>query len=298
MLALLGTMMSSAGGNGGIAYPLDDYPTGNTAAFSVARRLRSGYTGPLINVRESGGGTTADIFADQFGNLDEAALLSHVGANDGTVVTIYDQSASGSFDATAPATANQATIVNAGTIVRGTTNSRPSLDFDSADPNFYEYSDPGITQLFHLFTVYETSSAASSQKTNSMRASGTDINYLMSVATTGNGRVSCFVRDGGSFRFATGNTDIPLDEVFVMEAAVHTSTTVLEVWLNGVSDDTAAISTGITYGATKPSTLGRDSNDASSPLSGKWQESLIYHADKTAERASIFANIASYYNVP
>lgn len=297
MLALLGTMMSSAGGNGGIAFPLDDFPTGNTAAFSVARQLRSGYTGPLINVRESGGGTTADIFADQFGNLDEAALLSHVGANDGTVVTIYDQSVSGSFDATAPASTNEGVIVNSGTIVRGTTNSRPSLDFDSADPNFYEYADPGITQAFHLFTVYETSSGASSQKTNSMRASGTDINYLFSVATTGNGRVSCFVRSGASFRFTTGGTDIPLDEVFVMEAGVHSSTTALQVWLNGADDGTTPLTSPISYGATKPCTIGRDSNDASAPISGKWQESLIYHADKTADRANIFANIASYYNV-
>jgi hypothetical protein len=74
---------------------LDAYDTNIHAAYSVSRKLRAAYSGAAIRVRESGGDTEADIGFTSGGLLDTAALLAHVGSNDGFIRTIYDQSGNG-----------------------------------------------------------------------------------------------------------------------------------------------------------------------------------------------------------
>ena len=78
----------SGGGGGGSDYLLDSYPA--FAAFSV-RQLSSDSTN-CIRIREDGGGTFADIGFDENGIVDETAIATHCGANNGFVQTWYDQS--------------------------------------------------------------------------------------------------------------------------------------------------------------------------------------------------------------
>ena len=94
------------------ALPLDSLTAG--AAYSV-RRLRTAYTGPLMRVRRSSDNTEQDIGYGGDGWLDEAALLSFVGAGSGYVKTWYDQSGN-SRDVSQATTANQPRIVNAGVL--------------------------------------------------------------------------------------------------------------------------------------------------------------------------------------
>ena len=69
---------------------LDGLSASAAAAYSL-RKLRSAYAGSAIRVRRSSDNAESDIGFS--GNaLDTAALSSHVGANDGFVVTWYDQS--------------------------------------------------------------------------------------------------------------------------------------------------------------------------------------------------------------
>ncbi len=63
----------------------------STVGYSL-RRLSTGYTGNLIEVRRSSDNTTTNIGYDGSGNLDVAALTTFVGAGDGFVRTWYDQS--------------------------------------------------------------------------------------------------------------------------------------------------------------------------------------------------------------
>lgn len=100
---------------GGFVGPLDDYLTSMGSCWSVARRLLSSYEGPLIRVRETGGSTEADIGYDANGNLDVAALASHVGSNSGFITKIYSQTAS-SRDFVQATAGRQLRIVNAGTL--------------------------------------------------------------------------------------------------------------------------------------------------------------------------------------
>ncbi|WP_338644951.1 arabinofuranosidase catalytic domain-containing protein [Flavobacterium sp. KS-LB2] len=68
-----------------------DNTTPATVAYSL-RKLSTSYSGDAIQVRRSTDNTTQDIGFDGNGDLDTAALLTFVGANNGFVTIWYDQS--------------------------------------------------------------------------------------------------------------------------------------------------------------------------------------------------------------
>ena len=93
-------------------YPLDALSVKPIFAVSL-RRLKTAYAGPAIKVRRSSDNATADIGFSS-GDLDTVALSAFIGANSGYIDTWYDQI--GTAHMTAPSTASQPRIVNAGTI--------------------------------------------------------------------------------------------------------------------------------------------------------------------------------------
>jgi len=103
---------------------LDGYATGLGGVYSISRRLRSSYTGPLIRVRRSSDDAELDIGFTDAGLLDTAALLVFAGAGEAYLVTIYDQSGLGR-DVTCPTAAQQLRIVNTGTLETTGAQSRP-----------------------------------------------------------------------------------------------------------------------------------------------------------------------------
>lgn len=111
--------------------PLDDYP-GAVMAYSSTRLLRTAYAGSLIRVKRTSDDAEQDIgVVDKV--LDTVSLLSFVGASDGLIEVIYDQSGNG-FDRT-PQTdtdANKAVIVEAGIIVE--VNGYPGGKYTSVAP--------------------------------------------------------------------------------------------------------------------------------------------------------------------
>jgi hypothetical protein len=86
------------------------------AAYSI-RLLTNVYNGNCLRVRRSSDNTEQDIGFNGAGWIDENALTSFVGANNGFVVTWYDQSGNGRNLTRSSATpTEQPRIVNAGTI--------------------------------------------------------------------------------------------------------------------------------------------------------------------------------------
>jgi hypothetical protein len=120
---------NSSGGtpSGGGALLLDTY-SGSAAAYSVARRLSSTYTGALIRVRRSSDNTEQDIGYNALNRLDESALTTFVGAGNGFVTTWYDQSGNG-LDSTQSTAISQPQIVSSGTIL--TQSSKPKISWVS-----------------------------------------------------------------------------------------------------------------------------------------------------------------------
>ncbi|MDO8683968.1 MAG: hypothetical protein Q7N50_10860 [Armatimonadota bacterium] len=93
---------------------LDMISTVPTGAYSF-RKLRASYTGAACRVRESGGNTEQDIgFVGT--ELDTEELLFFVGANNGFVTKVYDQSGNTRDWAQATA-ADQLKLVNAGALI-------------------------------------------------------------------------------------------------------------------------------------------------------------------------------------
>ena len=74
---------------------LNDYP-GATAAYGV-RLLDKNYSGPCMRIRKgnTSPAETTDIYFDTDGNLDEDAIASHCGTENGAVEIWYDQSGNG-----------------------------------------------------------------------------------------------------------------------------------------------------------------------------------------------------------
>jgi hypothetical protein len=110
-----------------IRRPLDLVP-GAWLAASIARRVNSSYTGPLVRVRRDGDNAELDIGQAGQGVLDMEALDTFVGGLDGWLTTIYDQSGNG-YDLTSAAAANQGQIVDGNTLkIKGL----PHCQFDGS----------------------------------------------------------------------------------------------------------------------------------------------------------------------
>lgn len=105
---------------------LDSYTSNLDVAWSVARRLLTSYAGSLIRVRRSSDNTEQDIGYAADGSLDTTALLAFVGAGNGFVTRVYDQTGSKHFINTTAA--NQPRIVNAGSLVTIGSNSKPAME--------------------------------------------------------------------------------------------------------------------------------------------------------------------------
>lgn len=134
------------------SFLLDTY-SGSAAAYSAARRLSSTYTGSLIRVRRSSDNAEQDIGYTVGNLLDESALTTFVGANNGFVTTWYDQSGNGN-NAVQSTAANQPQIVSSGTINKqsGLSGSQPALSFDGVN-DFFDLTSLITTTNYTAFVA-------------------------------------------------------------------------------------------------------------------------------------------------
>jgi hypothetical protein len=122
----------------GDALLLDTLAVQPVAAYSL-RKLRTAYTGACIRVRRSSDNAELDIGFS--GNvLDTAAMLAHVGVNNGFVVTWYDQS--GGNNATNAAALDQPQIVSAGAVLLS--SGKPTVLFDGVSDRLLSGAIPAL----------------------------------------------------------------------------------------------------------------------------------------------------------
>jgi hypothetical protein len=96
MLSLAHTLVSARASGASFVGPLDDYAANLAGAWSVSRRLLSSYSGPLIRVRRSSDNDELDIGTSGITQmLNTAALSAFIGANNGFLSVIYDESGLG-----------------------------------------------------------------------------------------------------------------------------------------------------------------------------------------------------------
>ena len=107
--------------------PLTNSVSGTLVAAFSLRKVRSAYAGSAVRVRRSSDNAESDIGFDANGNFNTSALTSFVGANNGRVVTWYDQSGNARHF-TNSSTTTQPVIYDS-VIGPITDNGRPTISF-------------------------------------------------------------------------------------------------------------------------------------------------------------------------
>lgn len=257
-----------------VKYLLTEY-TGATVAFSL-RKLKADYTGNAIKVRRSSDNAEQNIGFTTDGNLDEASLTSFVGANDGFLVTWYDQSGNAN-DATQSTAANQPKIVNAGTIYR--INNRPTVKFDGGDTMSLTSSVSGSSE----YTISYVEQKAAS--TDNVIPMGSSTGFPVLTEHRGDGYV--YIGYVGAYayhqyivsgvRLITGYTDM---------------STTYSAWGNSV----ALPAFGSVPGDVS-SSLNRIGSNGGNFTTGDLSEIIFYLSNKTSDRTGIESNINGYYQI-
>jgi hypothetical protein len=205
---------------------LDTY-TGANVAYSV-RKLRAAYTGSAIRVRRSSDNTEQDIGFDAVGNLNETALTTFVGANNGFVTTWYDQSGNGRNSVQTTA-ANQPRIVNSGVVEK--IGSKPAVFYNGNQ----QLNTPAFTVSLTAFSIFVPLKALNTTNENQV--------IVSRFATDTNNR---------NFLFRANNSFSTRLDVTVNSSVASTN----EYWTNaGVFNTTAALYTYSYNGALTASTI-------------------------------------------
>lgn len=261
---------------------LDDYPS-SSAAYSV-RALNSAYTGPLLRVRRSSDNAEQDIRALYDGNLDEEGLLNFVGANDGFVVTWYDQSGNG-LDITNATAAQQPQIVSSGTLL--TIGSKPTVRFDGTDDR--------LTRASMLLSK-NTMNVVSVQKFVSI----VDTTQMSLAITEGTGGRQTYIpyRTSSGFEFWLDNSNAAPTAI-----TADTNQHLWGVFNNGVTGQ--RYDNGVPFLASFANVnltslanfhMGSFTTGALN-ANVEHQELVIWNTDQTGNRADIESNINTYYSI-
>lgn len=253
---------------------LDTY-YGAAGVYSL-RHLRTGYSGPAIRVRRSSDDTEQDIYFLN-GVLDTTSLLSFVGAGDGFVRTWYDQSGNGR-DFSQTTAGSQPQIVASGAVVQQ--GGKPAIDFLSSK-HLTTLAVPFTASVvpFALFAVVSPGSGS--------------VNRGVFANRTGADGMVLFSRTGSATAWGTWN-----GSGFEVSSAPINSRSLLEMLsANGQSGNYYLnASSGGSFAGTAGDVpyiggAGGQQHD------GTIQEIIYYESNQSANRATIAANINSFYGI-
>ena len=254
-------------------YLLDTYSA--TTAYSL-RQLKTGVTS-VVRVRRSSDNSEQDFTATE---VTDGTLTTFTGANDGFVVTWYDQSGNGN-DATQSTAGNQAQLVSSGSVLTST-NGFPCLSFN------------GTSQF------YDLTSAISNQDNMTFlsvfnRSSSSIVNAVFGRVGSGNCTIAWW-RGGGNenFRLGTGGSTV------IDSSNTSTGDFIHEIYWDGTNAD--LYKNGSSIGSTvhnegtydQIEDLGRNYLNYNS---GNMQEAIVMLTDESANRADIESDINGYYSI-
>lgn len=256
---------------------LDTY-SGASVAYSAARRLSSTYTGPLIRVRRSSDNTEQDIGYNGSNVLDESALTTFVGANDGFVTTWYDQSGNAN-NATQSTAANQPKIVDSSTgVIKD--GSIPAIYNNVSSHILYLNTAINLGTAHSFFAVLNRGSIAKE--------------YL---GDFGLGRSAswAFYQNTGEYgaQNSAGSPTVALSLDRCLNVLTKADRTTIKNYENGSQ-------LGVTYSTPLNndfwlSNLGGE--NTSYAFIGYLQETIIYPTDQATNRSSIESNINTFYSI-
>lgn len=256
---------------------LDLYP--NAAAAYSLRKLRNAYTGSAIRVRRSSDNTEQDIDFDSSGNLNQSALTTFVGANNGFVVTWYDQSGNAN-NATMSTQANQPQIVSSGSVIL--TNGKPSVTFDGTNDSLNLSSSLTFANTGSLIS-FVGKRAASGDRLYSLAG----LKYLCALWSD-------------NYYYLQSRTD-------GYQASINTDATTNQLLLSGLNDGTnqiiyknnSVISSNFNAVSLDNglSNIGNYFNHGLLNTKSNLQEIIYYNIENSTNRNGINTNINTYYGI-
>jgi len=254
---------------------LDLYGANIEAAYSL-RKLRVGYTGAAIRVRESVFNTEQDIGFDSNGDLDEAALTaftSYPGMN-GLIVKWYDQSGN-SNDAVQLSTGSQPHIVLNNVIQKH--NGKPAVVQDTTlgNPSNQFLDTPTISAVHNFIVFYQPAAGGgrayyAESASRALKHDGFRIDYEDGV----NPRI-----DG----VANIRTDYVLSEVKSLSGTVTSI-------INGSTDASGTANT-----LSVEALMGYPTSGGG--IIALMQEMIFFSADKSSDATAISTDINTYYSI-
>lgn len=291
---------------------LDTYGNGVVAGYSL-RKLKSGYTGPAIQVRRSTDNVLQDISFDASGNLDTSALTTFIGANSGFVQKWYDQSGQ-SEDMEQTTQANQPLIVDSGTLIQQ--NSLPAIRFDGTNDAFTSiqstnpFSYSGAVSI--VSAVYKNSTTTKAYETilgaGATGTAGTNNDKMLGLSFGNSGTVSpsptvstdIWRPSGIQYDGTISENTRQLVGLYISNWSTHRSTGLSNLTLNGGDVSTKTYSTVNPASPlnTNPMKLGVfDEILTTSFFGGDMQEVLVWGADKNNDRVGIQTDMNDYYDI-
>jgi hypothetical protein len=268
-------------------YPLLDSFPGAAVAFST-RLLRTLYTGSAIRVRRSSDNAEQDIGFDINGNLNESALLSFVGANNGFVTTWYDQSTNARH-LYQTNNVNQPMIVSSGTIIK--IGGKPWIQFVVGGNNRLE------TNSFNYFATNQSSFvvAAMNGSSNSFARIITQSGALSNDYDSG-GYIP-FIRNGATQNICSFMGGVQASVPILYGTRFLGTSIFADGFINNKINNSSNFSTGfVSVNAQKYAVGNITSTTAGTgALDGFVQEVITYNFNQTSNAGIIQNNINNYY---
>jgi len=252
-----------------------------------------------VSVRRSNDNSVIDIGFDGSGNVNLSALSTHVGANTGTVQTLYEQ-AGNAANMTTGLTTREMQVINAGAVRTAGNNNRLCLYVTASDMGYLTTMPTPITNALN-------SAFMICSHNNAVTASVPRYLSLMTSASTGDnasastGVLICrnsssspttawSILRNGSVKGTVSGTFGQLDQI----AAIHDGTNAT-MWLNNATSN--AVGSGGSFNATRL-VMGL-TGSTFNMLPGAQISELIFlrTAANSTIRNIIHADQASYYGV-
>lgn len=274
---------------------LDTY-TGAVAGYSMGRRLKGSHSGALFRVRRSSDDTQQDIGFDSEGIVDVAALTSFVGANDGFLVTLYDQSGSG-LNLTQATPGKQPPVILAGVLQTFGTAGRPAAVFSTGAATRLSSAqfNPNAAE-FSAFAVCRTTGNATQAFLAAYGVATNEVGEWQFLAPISNGSVSAGIAYNSSGTINDSMSAVPNSNVIAIRGSAGAPVRGCRVGTG--SETTSSTVTAGNWGtASGFLNLGARSDDIG-PYNGLIGEFFVWTTMSPALNTTLASELQTFWGVP
>lgn len=267
------------------SYLLDTYSA--AAAYSL-RQLKTGVTN-VVRVRRSSDNAESDFTATE---ITDGTLTTWTGANDGFVVTWYDQSGNAN-NVTQSTGTNQPQIVSSGSLI--TSGTKNTIDFLSSSRYLRKGSNVGAfnAEPFSVFYVAENNASDVGNSVISTSPSSGDSHVTLRLDTDGTSNVMWGVRNTTATSYVVGaSTNLSANTQYLISAFADSSKNISE-FDNGSTGGTATFTGSINNNNFN---IGAGW-DLATEFTGKISEVIVFGSDESANRTDIESDINTHYSI-